>query len=111
MMIITRIKGWFYRVMEEGEIKVGDKMKLIERKFGNFTIEKLQIATFGNKTKIREIFQSEEEYADYLYQLVHLPPLAEIPWKSQALSLLKKHPLSSSYDLSSGDNIQNNDNN
>ncbi|KAM0333096.1 hypothetical protein ACHAQA_001754 [Verticillium albo-atrum] len=34
--------GWYYRVLKEGNIKAGDRMNLIERKWPTWTIERVQ---------------------------------------------------------------------
>ena len=34
--------GWYYRVLREGTVKAGDKMRLVERKHPEWTIERIQ---------------------------------------------------------------------
>jgi MOSC domain-containing protein YiiM len=34
--------GWYYRVLEEGWVGVGDEIVLVERKFSTWTIERIQ---------------------------------------------------------------------
>ncbi len=34
--------GWYYRVLEEGWIQAGDEIVLIERKYPQWTIERIQ---------------------------------------------------------------------
>lgn len=38
----TSRTGWYYRVLREGEISVGDELRLVERKWPQWTIEKIQ---------------------------------------------------------------------
>ena len=35
--------GWFYRVIEEGEIKAGDQFLLLERKHPKWTVQRVQV--------------------------------------------------------------------
>jgi len=37
----NRITGWFYQVVEEGEVSVGDSIILLERPFPNMTLWKV----------------------------------------------------------------------
>ena len=80
--------GWFYRVINEGEVHVGDKMKLIERKNSNFSIEKIAIAAYGNKREIKQFFADEEEYLAFVSQMTELPELAYDPYKKIAAEVL-----------------------
>ena len=34
--------GWYYRVLQEGTVRVGDELKLVERKWPRWTIERIQ---------------------------------------------------------------------
>jgi MOSC domain-containing protein YiiM len=34
--------GWYYRVLEEGWVEVGDAITLVERKYPDWTIERVQ---------------------------------------------------------------------
>ena len=34
--------GWYYRVLKEGWVQVGDELKLVERKYPDWTIERIQ---------------------------------------------------------------------
>ena len=38
--------GWFYRVLEEGEIKAGDQFVLLERKHPEWTVNRVQVVLF-----------------------------------------------------------------
>lgn len=41
--------GWFYRVLEEGEVKVGDDLKLLEKPFPNLPVSKLFAQGYSGK--------------------------------------------------------------
>jgi ferredoxin-NADP reductase len=38
----TSRTGWYYRVIREGTVRVGDQLKLVERKWPTWTIERIQ---------------------------------------------------------------------
>jgi MOSC domain-containing protein YiiM len=38
----TSRTGWYYRVLQEGSVKVGDELRLVERKWPEWTIERIQ---------------------------------------------------------------------
>ncbi|KAJ0163806.1 putative dioxygenase subunit beta YeaX [Colletotrichum tanaceti] len=38
----TSRTGWYYRVLKEGKVKAGDELRLIERKWPKWTIERIQ---------------------------------------------------------------------
>lgn len=38
----TSRTGWYYRVIREGEVNVGDELRLVERKWPKWTIERIQ---------------------------------------------------------------------
>jgi MOSC domain-containing protein YiiM len=40
--------GWFYRVLEEGEVRVGDYLEFLERPFPNLSLAKLHDQGYGN---------------------------------------------------------------
>ncbi|KAG0652752.1 Carnitine monooxygenase beta subunit [Hyphodiscus hymeniophilus] len=55
--------GWYYRVLEEGWMGVGDRMKLVERKYPNWTIERVQEYLHRDKSnlaKLEELGRIEE---------------------------------------------------
>lgn len=41
--------GWFYRILEEGVVKIGDKLEFIERPFENLPILKLHKQGYGTE--------------------------------------------------------------
>lgn len=60
------IAGWFYRVLQEGELAVGDTMKVIERPYPQWTVAKVQ--HYLNVEPFNEAAMTE---------LVNLAPLGE----------------------------------
>lgn len=38
----TSRTGWYYRVLREGEVRAGDELRLVERKWPQWTVERLQ---------------------------------------------------------------------
>lgn len=46
-IIATGRTGWFYRVLEEGEVKVGDDLIFLERPFPNLPLSKLHEQGYG----------------------------------------------------------------
>jgi MOSC domain-containing protein YiiM len=41
--------GWFYRVLEEGEVREGDHLKFLERPFPNMSVSRLYEQGYGKK--------------------------------------------------------------
>ncbi|KAJ0307094.1 hypothetical protein COL516b_004327 [Colletotrichum fioriniae] len=42
--------GWYYRVLKEGTVKAGDEIRLVERKWPKWTIERIQEYLHRNQT-------------------------------------------------------------
>lgn len=40
--------GWFYRVLEEGEVQIGDYLEFLERPYPDMTVSKLYDQGYGN---------------------------------------------------------------
>lgn len=40
-VVTTRRSGWYYRVIEEGAVAAGDTIELVERPFGEWTVERV----------------------------------------------------------------------
>lgn len=54
--------GWYVKVLEEGIVKNGDNIELIERKYSNLTISKLNLAILNpkeNQELIKEAIECE----------------------------------------------------
>ncbi len=45
----TALTGWYYRVLENGQVKVGDTMELLERPCPDWSIKRLIEARFNSK--------------------------------------------------------------
>jgi MOSC domain-containing protein YiiM len=45
----TGKSGWFYRVLEEGEVRTGDYLEFLERPFPNMPVSKLYNQGYGEK--------------------------------------------------------------
>ncbi|KAL6866083.1 hypothetical protein ACO1O0_002183 [Amphichorda felina] len=59
----TSRTGWYYRVMREGTVNVGDEIRLVERKWPKWTIERVQEYLHRNKNDLEmneELAQIEE---------------------------------------------------
>src|SRR5256885_1441612 len=41
--------GWYYRVLKEGTVKAGDEVRLVERRWSQWTIERVQEYLHRNK--------------------------------------------------------------
>ncbi|KAI5462616.1 MOSC domain-containing protein [Mariannaea sp. PMI_226] len=48
----TSRTGWYYRVIREGTVDVGDEIKLVERKWPKWTIERIQEYLHRNTTNL-----------------------------------------------------------
>lgn len=56
----TAYTGWYYRVLENGEVKTGDTVRLIGRTIPNWTLERLTKARFNPKLSIDEAKELSE---------------------------------------------------
>ncbi|KAH7351179.1 MOSC domain-containing protein [Rhexocercosporidium sp. MPI-PUGE-AT-0058] len=52
--------GWYYRVLEEGWMGVGDSIELVERKYENWTIERVQEYLHRDKGNLEMLMQLEQ---------------------------------------------------
>ncbi|QWA31302.1 MOSC domain-containing protein [Pseudomonas sp. RC3H12] len=41
--------GWYYRVLEEGEVQVGDALQLVERPYGQWSVARLSAVLFDKQ--------------------------------------------------------------
>lgn len=51
--------GWYYRVLEEGWMGVGDSIELVERKYPQWTIERVQEYLHRDKTNLEKLEELE----------------------------------------------------
>jgi MOSC domain-containing protein YiiM len=49
--------GWYYRVLEEGWMEVGDKVTLVERKYPHWTIERVQEYLHRDKDNLQKLME------------------------------------------------------
>ncbi|KAH9212158.1 phenoxybenzoate dioxygenase subunit beta [Leptodontidium sp. 2 PMI_412] len=58
--------GWYYRVLEEGWIGVGDRIELVERRYESWTIERVQEYLHRDKGNLEMLIQLEQipEFGD-----------------------------------------------
>lgn len=74
------LRGYFYRVIKEGTISIGDRLELVRRPYPEWTLERVARLCYGGENKhgiMRGFGGTEEE----LQQLLALAPLAELEWK------------------------------
>ncbi|KAF4535479.1 Vanillate o-demethylase [Lasiodiplodia theobromae] len=58
--------GWYYRVLREGTVKVGDEIRLVERKNPKWTVRRVQ-----------EILHKDKKNEEAVRELANLPELGE----------------------------------
>ena len=75
------ISGWFYRVIQTGEIKVGDTFKRIAHPHPEWTLHKLQTGLFGDA-------EHKETSKEFYQAVLELELLSPFPWKNQAQKVL-----------------------
>lgn len=71
--------GWYYRVLEEGELRVGDALMLASRPYPDWSVARL----------LRVLYVDRLDYAA-LAEMAELPPLAE-SWRKLARQRLATH--------------------
>jgi MOSC domain-containing protein YiiM len=71
--------GWYYRVLEVGELRVGDALMLASRPYPDWSLARL----------LRVLYVDRLDYAA-LAEIAELPPLAE-SWRKLARRRLAKH--------------------
>jgi len=71
--------GWYYRVLEEGELRVGDGLLLVSRSYPDWNLARL----------LRVLYVDRLDYAA-LAEMAELPPLAG-SWRKLARQRLAKH--------------------
>lgn len=64
--------GWFYKILEEGEVRVGEQLEFVERPYPNLNLKKI----------IFEMFQSKDRDMDFLKEVYVCPALSE-RWKER----------------------------
>ncbi len=79
LMVKQRRSGWYYRVIEEGDIKVGDKLSLLHRHYPEWTVARV----FGLL-----IAGDHRKNPEALKALSILPPLYH-GWKKRAVDLMQ----------------------
>jgi MOSC domain-containing protein YiiM len=77
-MVDYRFSGWYYRVIEPGDVKCGDTIELLERPHPLWNVHR----TFGLL-----IGKDGKDYPAALRALADMPVLAS-PWRLKALALL-----------------------
>lgn len=71
--------GWYYRVLEEGELRVGDALTLVSRPYPDWSLSRL----------LRVLYVDRLDYAA-LAGMAELPPLAE-SWRKLARQRVARH--------------------
>jgi len=82
------LRGYFFRVIQEGTVAPGDSLVLVARPHSDWTLERVSQLCYGGENKhgiITEFLGTETE----LNQVLNLP-LAEIKWKLPVRELIKK---------------------
>lgn len=70
--------GWYYRVLEPGQVMAGDSLTIIDRPWPQWTVARVFGLLIGGKAKLER---------DALGDLVEVDELAE-PWKRRLASLM-----------------------
>eukprot|EP00493_Phyllostaurus_siculus_P014087 UN14301 len=81
--------GWFFRVLQEGEICVGDEVVLVERKYSQFQLAQVASAMYANtdaRYKVNEFGGSEE----MLQGLINCPEFSMFQWKEVLIKFFQK---------------------
>jgi len=84
--------GWFYRVIKEGDIKIEDHIKIMERKFPDWTVERVMVGLYGRNKKVNGelVKMNEQEWEQFLVDLTELEGLSGKDWKDSAIAKLRR---------------------
>ena len=89
-VIKTARSGWYYRVLEEGDVTPGDSIELLERNYPEWTVKRtltLLLATkFGKR--IFGIPLTKKSTRQALHDLSRVQPLSE-SWRKRTKELIK----------------------
>eukprot|EP00455_Lapot_gusevi_P024410 TRINITY_DN2538_c0_g1_i2.p1 TRINITY_DN2538_c0_g1~~TRINITY_DN2538_c0_g1_i2.p1 ORF type:complete len:315 (-),score=38.44 TRINITY_DN2538_c0_g1_i2:27-971(-) len=78
------IAGWFCRVLsEEGTIKAGDRIELVERKYPKWTLENISDAVYGTMSNLSYHVKEWHRPMEELFELVNMPELGWFEWREQ----------------------------
>ena len=80
-VIKTRRSGWYYRVLEPGQVQAGDMLELIDRPHPGWSLSSLFALLIGGEARSRP---------DDLRALEHVPALAET-WKVRRTKLAEQY--------------------
>jgi len=80
-VVTTRRSGWYYRVLEPGQVQAGDGLILVERPYPEWPLSSLFALLIGGEAKGRR---------DDLRALEHVPVLAET-WKVRRARLAEQY--------------------
>jgi MOSC domain-containing protein YiiM len=64
--------GWYYRVLEEGWIEVGDKVTLVKRIYHDWTIERVQEYLHRDKDNLQKLMEVWSEFQSLLTRILRL---------------------------------------
>ena len=78
----TSRTGWYYRVLKEGSVKVGDDIKLVERKWPEWTIHRLQEYLHRNP--------NDEKMNEEISQIEALGPEAKKQFENRVAKAKRK---------------------
>jgi len=81
--------GWFFRVLKAGEIRVGDELVLVERKYPKFQLAQVASAMYANtdaRYKVNEFGSSEE----MLQGLISCPEFSMFQWKEVLIKFVQE---------------------
>lgn len=81
--------GWFFRILEPGEIHVGDELVLVERKYPQFQLAQVASWMYANtdaRYKMEEFGGSEE----MLQGLIKCPAFSMFQWKEVLIQFVKQ---------------------
>src|SRR5690606_16811769 len=79
-VVTTRRSGWYYRVLEPGQVQAGDALTLVERPYPEWPLSSLFALLIGGEAKSRR---------DDLRALERVPVLAET-WKVRRARLAEQ---------------------
>lgn len=80
-VVTTRRSGWYYRVLEAGQVQAGDMLTLVDRPYAEWPLASLFALLIGGEAKSR---------VDDLRALGHVPVLAET-WKIRRAKLAEQY--------------------
>lgn len=87
---VNALAGWFFRVLQEGSIKINDELRLVHRPYPKLTLDYLSELIYGETTSSKYKIPRWRSTQEELHWLADLPALGLFRWREPLQKLIKK---------------------